>query len=244
MRPAQTRTTGEFLARTFTSETGTLAYKLYVPARYAEDAGVPMPLVVMLHGCQQSPDDFAAGTQMNLLAEQHGFLVAYPAQSRTANGSNCWNWFKMENHARDGGEPALIAGVAHCVADEYRLDRDLIFIAGLSAGAAMAVILGETYPELFAAVGAHSGLPFGVAHDVPSAYAAMSAGGAAAGRSPLGSKRRVERPSSSMPVNAVPTIVFHGTSDATVKRAQRCRDRGAGEPCGARQQRLPGAAPP
>jgi poly(hydroxyalkanoate) depolymerase family esterase len=215
-RTAQSRTTGQFLGRSFTSEAGTLVYRLYIPASYADGACEPMPLIVMLHGCTQSPEDFAAGTRMNLLAEQHGFLVAYPGQSRNANGSNCWNWFKAENHARDGGEPSLIAGVTRCIADEYRVDKGRIFIAGLSAGAAMAVILGETYPELFAAVGAHSGLPYAAAHDVPSAYAAMNGGSAATGMSHAGGKRRMGRPPASMPVNSVPTIVFHGGADATV----------------------------
>lgn len=207
---------GRFIDRTFVGDAGTLTYKLYVPARHDAKPGEPMPLIVMLHGCGQSPDDFAAGTRMNTLADEHGFLVAYPGQSRHSNGSNCWNWFKVEHHARDGGEPALIAGVARAIADEYGVDRRRMFVAGLSAGAAMAVILGETHPELFAAVGAHSGLPYAAAHDVPSAYAAMNGGGIATGMSHLGGKRRMRRPPTATPANAIPTIVFHGDADATV----------------------------
>lgn len=190
---------GEFLARSYTNHAGTRAYKLYVPSSRAGEA---MPLVVMLHGCTQGPDDFAAGTRMNALAERHGFLVVYPAQAPNANGSKCWNWFKSQDQARDSGEPSIIAGIARQVAADYRVEPGRIFVAGLSAGAAMAVILGETYPELFAGVGAHSGLPYGAAHDMPSAFAAMK-GGATAAR----------RAKASPPV---PTIVFHGDRDPTV----------------------------
>jgi poly(hydroxyalkanoate) depolymerase family esterase len=164
---------GEFLSRTYAGRTGTRKYKLYVPARHA---GLELPLIVMLHGCKQSPDDFAAGTRMNDLAEQHGFLVAYPAQAPNANGARCWNWFRADDQQRDRGEPSLIAGILREIAAGYPVDRRRVYVAGLSAGAAMAVILGETYPELFAAVGAHSGLPYAAAHDVASAFTVMQNG--------------------------------------------------------------------
>ena len=191
---------GEFVARSFTNRAGTRGYKLYVPTGYGD---APMPLVVMLHGCTQSPDDFAAGTRMNRLADEHGFLVVYPAQAPNANGSKCWNWFKPGDQARDMGEPSILAGIAGEVAGAYRVDRRRVFVAGLSAGASMAVILGETYPEVFAGVGAHSGLPYAAAHDMPSAFAAMR-GAAMAG------------PNAAQAAHAVPTIVFHGDRDATV----------------------------
>lgn len=205
--PGSPAAAGEFLGRSFTSDAGTRDYKLYLPRGYTADAGPPMPLVVMLHGCTQSPDDFAAGTRMNQLADAHGFLVAYPAQAPRANGSKCWNWFRTDDQAHGRGEPALIAGIAGQVAADHRIDPRRIFVAGLSAGAAMAVILGETYPQVFAAVGAHSGLPFAAAHDVSSAFTAMK-GGAVRSRTPP-SKRERASP-------AVPTIVFHGDADHTV----------------------------
>ncbi|MEJ7745568.1 MAG: PHB depolymerase family esterase [Luteimonas sp.] len=192
---------GEFASRTFTNHAGTRAYKLYIPARYSSEPRTPMPMVVMLHGCTQSPDDFAAGTRMNALADEHGFLVVYPAQAANANGSKCWNWFRTEDQQRDRGEPSIIAGITRGVAAEYRVDARRIFVAGLSAGAAMAIILGATYPELYAAVGAHSGLPYGAAHDMPSAFGAMKGAGVT---------RRPEV------AQGVPTIVFHGDRDHTV----------------------------
>ncbi len=161
---------GQFVTRQFRNQAGTRAYKLYVPTSRPD---VPMPLIVMLHGCTQSPDDFAAGTQMNRLAEQHGFLVVYPEQAPNANSSKCWNWFKAQDQVRDSGEPSLIDGIRKEVAANHSVDLRRIYVAGLSAGAAMAVILGETYPELYAGVGAHSGLPYAAAHDMPSAFAAM-----------------------------------------------------------------------
>ena len=201
---------GEFLSRSFSNDAGTRAYKLYVPSNYASTAMTRVPLVVMLHGCTQSPDDFAAGTRMNALAERHGFLVAYPAQAANANGSRCWNWFRGQDQSRDRGEPALIAGITREVATNYRIDEARIFVAGLSAGAAMSVILGAEYPELYAAVGAHSGLPQGAAHDVASAFGAMKGGPATARRS------RADDAAAPGSQPLVPTIVFHGDADQTV----------------------------
>ncbi|MES2102011.1 MAG: PHB depolymerase family esterase [Pseudomonadota bacterium] len=203
---APARTGAGFFDRSHTGPAGTRAWKLYVPARARPG---PMPLVVMLHGCKQNPDDFAAGTRMNALAEQHGFLVAYPAQSRNANGSNCWNWFRPTDQARAGGEPEVLAGIVRDVIASEAVDPQRVFVTGLSAGAAMAVILGHTHPELFRAVGAHSGLPHGAAHDVGSAFAAMRGG------SPVGTRSAP----ADAPGTAVPTIVFHGDRDSTVAAA-------------------------
>lgn len=179
---------------------GRRTYRLYTPRRVP--AG-PAPLVVMLHGCKQTPDDFAAGTRMNALAEAHGFLVAYPEQPARANGASCWNWFEPAHQRRGQGEPAELAAVVADIRRQHRVDPRRVFVAGLSAGGAMAVVLGETYPEVFAGVAAHSGLALGTAVDVPSAFAAMHGG---PGASPA--RRRATR--------AVPTLVFHGTRDTTV----------------------------
>jgi len=203
---------GIFETREFSHPVGTRSYKLYVPARVSQ---ARPPMVVMLHGCTQSADDFAAGTQMNRLAEAHGFLVVYPEQSAHANASKCWNWFQPQDQVRDGGEPALIAGIVREVATRHGADERRIFVAGLSAGAAMAVVLGETYPDLFAGVGAHSGLPYGSAHDIASALAAMKGGRSGlAGLQPLpGAAAQAPRKA----IQSVPLVVFHGDRDHTVQ---------------------------
>ena len=203
---------GDFVTRSFSSEEGRRTYKLYVPASYNHTSEEPVPLIVMLHGCTQDPDDFAAGTRMNALADQHGFVVAYPAQEGHANGSKCWNWFRSEDQSRDRGEPALIAGITREVAGAYRIDERRVFVAGLSAGAAMAVVVAATYPELYAALGVHSGLPYACAHDVPSAFAAMKGG--APCQTPLSRRADPARRSGTGP--AIPTIIFHGDHDVTV----------------------------
>ena len=205
--------TGSFETSTFNNDAGTRAYKVYVPTAAAD---APRAMVVMLHGCTQSADDFAAGTQMNRVAEEHGFLVVYPEQAAHANASKCWNWFKPQDQLRGAGEPSLIAGIVCEVAQRHGADPRRIFVAGLSAGAAMAVVLGETYPELFAAVGAHSGLPYGSAHDIPSALAAMKGG-----RSGMPGLKNLPGDASAprkKAVQALPVIVFHGDRDHTVQQ--------------------------
>ncbi len=194
---------GQFIAGSFTNGSGRREYKFYIPSgAHAE----PMPLIVMLHGCKQNPDDFAAGTRMNRLAEIERCFVLYPAQTKAANGLGCWNWFRGGNQARDRGEPSIIAGMTREIIANHSVDPQRVYVAGLSAGGAMAAILAYTYPELYAAIGVHSGLAHGAAHDVMSAFAAMREGPAAM-RAAKG--KADERP-------AVPTIVFHGDQDATV----------------------------
>ncbi len=230
---------GTFAAREFTNRAGSRAYKLYVPAKPATE---PPPVVVMLHGCTQSADDFAAGTRMNQLADEHGFLVLYPEQAVHANASKCWNWFKPQDQQRDAGEPSLIAGMVREVVNQHGADPHRVFVAGLSAGAAMAVVLGEAYPDLFAGVGAHSGLPYGSAHDIPSALAAMKGRHSAAGPSHGMSAAASAPPGKT--VHAVPTIVFHGDRDQTVRPANGVQIEQQAQQAHARQATLAGDAAP
>jgi poly(hydroxyalkanoate) depolymerase family esterase len=188
---------GHFLHGEFTNHAGTRSYKLYVPGGYR---GQPLPLVVMLHGCTQDPDDFATGTRMNALAEEARCFVVYPAQSQEANPQRCWNWFSALDQQRGQGEPSIIAGIASQIMTRYAIKRNEVYVAGLSAGGAMAAIVGALYPDIFCAVGVHSGMPFASARDLPSALSAMKRGMQA---EPIKG-------------GGLPIIVFHGDQDNTV----------------------------
>ena len=185
---------GETLQAVHRGAAGARPYTLYVPTTGTG----PRPLVVMLHGGTQTAADFATATRMSELAEEHGVLVAYPEQVTSANPMRYWNWFEPE-HQRRSGEPAILAGIVEEIAREHEVDRERVFVAGFSAGAAMAAVLGAAYPDVFAAIGVHSGLPHGCAHDVASAFAAMRGGAR---------PRPLDRP--------VPVIAFHGDADPTV----------------------------
>ena len=196
-----------FDSGSFTCAAGQRDYWLYTPASAKDGAN---GLVLMLHGCTQTPQDFAVGTAMNLHAERHGLGILYPAQSRGANAQSCWNWFSKADQRRDRGEPAILSGVTRKISADLDIPSGRVFVAGLSAGGAMAVIMGEAYPDLYAAVGAHSGLPFGAASDVPSAFSAMAGHPTKGGVSPTSGAK-------------VPTIVFHGTADVTVHPSNGAR---------------------
>src|SRR6266478_1912499 len=190
-----------FIEGTFSNPAGSRAYKLFIPSHYQ---GQPLPLVVMLHGCTQSPDDFAAGTRMNFIAEEQTCFVVYPAQRSEANQAKCWNWFRTADQQRGRGEPSLIAGITRQIMRDYAVDPKRVYVGGLSAGAAAAAIMGATYHDLYAAIDVHSGLACGAAIDLPSAFVAMRQGG--------GSDDRVI-PGDEPPV---PAIVSHGDRDITV----------------------------
>jgi poly(hydroxyalkanoate) depolymerase family esterase len=199
-------TQGEFLTKSYTNLAGTLTYKLYVPSDVFSEL---RPLIVMLHGCTQSPDDFSSGTGMNSIAEQQKCYVAYPAQSLIANRHGCWNWFKKGNQLRGKGEPSLIAGITQQVILDFSIDSSRVYIAGLSAGGAMASTMSHLYPDLYAAVGIHSGLPHAAATNLPSALSAMRTGIYA----PDFDIFKLESSS------VRPIIVFHGDQDRTVNPA-------------------------
>ena len=203
-RPADARRkTAPMLTQTYASDAGSRDYRLFLPSGAAE--GGVKGLILMLHGCSQDADDFARGTAMNRHGEKHGLAVAYACQTSAHNAHGCWNWFDPSNQRRGEGEPAILAGMARDIARTHAIPEDRIFVAGLSAGGAMAAVLGATYPDVFNAVGVHSGLAAGAADTVMAAFAVMAGRG-----------RRTEgiRQDDSAPAPRV--MVIHGTSDSTV----------------------------
>ncbi len=189
-----------FRKHTFACDAGERSYKLYKPSA---DDSKPRALIIMLHGCTQDSDDFAVGTRMNCLAHEYDVLIAYPEQASSANQLKCWNWFNSKDQRRDTGEPSIIAGLTRRIMVQDNIAHDRVYAAGLSAGGAMAAILGAAYPEIYSAVGVHSGLPQGSAFDVPSAFEVMRTGNG-------GHKSGRTGP-------VIPrSIIFHGDADSTV----------------------------
>ncbi|BAO92867.1 alpha/beta hydrolase family esterase [Caballeronia cordobensis] len=196
----------QWLSGRFSHPTGAHDFKVYVPATHRR--GTPTSLIVMLHGASQDADDFALGTGMNRAAESGGYIVMYPQQGTSANMFRCWNWFRSADQVRDSGEVSIIAGITREVMASYEIDPTRVFIAGMSAGAAMAVNVAVTHPDLYSAAGIHSGLAFGVADEAFSAMTAMRRGTGTAQLSVARNAIGVCR--------AVPLIVFHGDQDTTV----------------------------
>ena len=199
---------GSFVSSSYTNAYGTRTYKLYIPSGYRNQR---VPLVVMLHGCTQNADDFAAGTKMNAIAERETFLVVYPEQSPAANTSRCWNWFDPASQERDAGEPSIIAGITQGMIAQYRVNPDRVSVAGMSAGGAMAVIMGATYPDLYAAIGVSAGLEYKAAENAAAALIAQETGGPDPNE-----QGRLAYLAGGAAARVVPTIVFHGQLDPTV----------------------------
>lgn len=200
---------GRWIERSYGDEPERLRYRLYLPDR--PDGSGPPALVVMLHGCTQSAEDFAAGTRMHELAESEGFLLVLPEQRPDAHPQRCWNWYDPAHQRRDAGEPALIAGIAREVLAEHGADPDRVYVGGISAGGAMSLNVAAAYPDLFAAVGVHSGVGYAAAQDVEEALRVMREGPpepafrAEALRAAMGERARV-----------LPLLAIHGSEDAVV----------------------------
>lgn len=192
-----------FYSGSFDCAAGARDYRLFIPTH--KDRTV-QGLIVMLHGCTQSPEDLAAGTDMNALAETHGFIVVYPRQSESQNPMLCWNWYRAADQSRGVGEPGILAMLADDIRREFSLPNTRVFAAGISAGGAMAAILSDAYPDLFAAVGIHSGIAPGAARDLLGALAAMR------GDHLTGINWRLQADSTHAPR----VIVFQGEADRVV----------------------------
>ena len=193
-----------------------MAYWLYLPSSASAAAAAPLPLVVMLHGCQQTAPDFAAATRMNQLAEREGFAVLYPQQSAASDAHRCWHWYQRSIQ-KGQGDVLVIADIITQVQQERGLDASRTYAAGLSAGAALATILALRHPQLIAALGVHSAPVFGAADSAISGYRVMQRGAARVVGEVAGEVARAvatARP----PLGGMPAIVIHGDRDAVVRR--------------------------
>jgi poly(hydroxyalkanoate) depolymerase family esterase len=200
---------GSWTNGTVTNASGSRGYKLWIPAGYTGKTG--LPLVMMLHGCTQTPDDFAAATGMNSIADTNNFLVVYPEETASANALKCWNWYDSSHQSRGQGEPSLLALMVNQVRADFKVDARRVYVAGFSAGGAMAVIMGAAYPDLFAAIGIHSGIAYKAATSLSEARPAMAQGGADAAR--LGQLAYQAMGNTKHPMRV---ILFQGAKDGLV----------------------------
>ncbi|MDQ1558015.1 MAG: hypothetical protein QOD32_1075 [Pyrinomonadaceae bacterium] len=217
---------GSWTEGTVANAAGTRNYKLWMPAGY--DARKAAPLVLMLHGCLQTPDDFAAGARMNEVADRYTFLVVYAEQPATANPYKCWNWFDPAHQARGAGEPSLLAAVMADVRAKHKVDAQHVYAVGVSAGGAMASVMGAAYPDLFAGLGVCAGVEYKAATSVAAALAAQQSGGAEpngqgtlayqtiVAATPLATPPR-RRAATATRARPMRVIVFHGTLDTVVR---------------------------
>jgi poly(hydroxyalkanoate) depolymerase family esterase len=197
------RPAGRWLRATWTGAAGSPAYEIYLPAGYRRTARVP--LLLLLHGCDQGARQFVAATRFTTLADRHGFVLVAPSQSRVAQPGGCWRWYETAHQARGAGEPAVLAGITAAVLAEparWRIDRSRVYVAGLSAGAGMALVLAAAYPDVFAAAGVHSSPPYRSATSGRNALPAMHGHGPS------------RRPATG--AGMAPLIVVHGVADTVV----------------------------
>jgi poly(hydroxyalkanoate) depolymerase family esterase len=218
-RPVASSAAGRFVDGVFTSDAGSRRWRLWVPAGY--DGRTRLPLVVLLHGCTQDPDDIARGTRVTEQADKLNLLVLLPEQPASANPKKCWNWYDAAHQHRDAGEPSLIAGTTRQTLGGWSVDSQRVYVAGVSAGAAMASVMAIAYPDVYAAAGLHSGIPYRAAANVMEGVAAMSRG--ASDPTALGTTAIADM---GPRARAIPVIIVQGAADPVVKpvNAEHTRD--------------------
>jgi poly(hydroxyalkanoate) depolymerase family esterase len=193
-----------------------MPHRLFLPADLRRDA--PVPLLVALHGCLQSPADFATGTRFDEVGARYGAIVVYPEQSKRANASGCWNWFQTKHQTRKRGEPASILRLVAWLVRQYPIDRERIYVAGLSAGGSMAAILGEQAPNVFTGVAVAAGVALHSSDNLLTALAAMAGKRTGADRA-ANSHRQEAAAGPPFPPKAyrrMRVAIWTGTNDATV----------------------------
>jgi poly(hydroxyalkanoate) depolymerase family esterase len=202
---------GDWVSGSASNSSGSRNYNLWVPSGY--DKRKSSPLVMMLHGCTQKPEDLAAISGMNSVADKNNFLVVYPEQTKEANPLRCWNWFDTKHQERNSGEPSLLAAIVQQVGSTHNVDAQRVYVAGISAGAAMAVVMGATYPDLFSGVGVMAGLAFKAGTTVESGLAAMKQGGPDPKQQGLLAFKAMGDNVHGKSIRRMPVIVFHGDAD-------------------------------